>query len=79
MILYIKDKINVEIFRKNTLVDCENIYFKWLNKNNLDTRRVKLLRAIIWINMSPLHHKPFDEFLFYFGKLNLFNTLREYD
>ena len=76
---YNKDKINVEIFRKNTLVDCEIQYFKWLDENNFDIKKVKLLRAIIWINMSPLHHKPFDEFLYYFGKLNLFNALKQYD
>lgn len=76
---YNKDKINVEIFRKNNLVECEKIYYKWLEENKFDMKRIKLLRAIIWINMSPLHHKPFDEFLFYFGKLNLFNALKEYD
>ena len=76
---YDKEKIVVEIFRKNNLVECENLYYKWLENYNFDIKRIKLLRAIIWINMSPLHHKPFDEFLYYFGKLNLFQALKEYD
>tara|TARA_X000001036_G_scaffold439756_1_gene492123 strand:+ start:264 stop:1841 length:1578 start_codon:yes stop_codon:yes gene_type:complete len=71
--------IIVEIYRKNNLVECENLFFNWINKNNFDINRVKILRALIWINMSPLHHKPFDEFLFYFGKLNLYKALKLYD
>ena len=76
---YKEQKISLDVFRKNSLVECEKFYFKWLEENRFDIKRVKLLRAIIWINMSPLHHKPFDEFLYYFGKLNLFNALKEYD
>ena len=67
--------INIEILRKQKLVDCENIFFDWLEKNNYNKRRVKILRGLIWLNMSPLHHKPFDYFLFNYGKLNLFKSL----
>jgi GTP:adenosylcobinamide-phosphate guanylyltransferase/thiamine kinase-like enzyme len=67
--------VNLNIHRLQTLVDCENIYFSYLEKAGYNTKKIKLLRAIIWLNMSPLHHHPFDNFLFYFGKYELFRLI----
>lgn len=39
--------------------------------NNLDLNKIKLLTAIIWLNMSPLYDGKLSLFLFYFGKYNL--------
>lgn len=71
------DEVFVNIHRLQSLVDCENIFFNYLKKNQLDINKVKLLRSIIWLNMSPLHHHPFDLFLYYFGKYSLFNQLND--
>jgi NDP-sugar pyrophosphorylase family protein len=70
------DKIRVNINRIQTLVDCENIYFEYLKNNNYNVKKIKLLRAIIWLNMAPLHHHPFDNFLYYYGKYELYNALK---
>jgi thiamine kinase-like enzyme len=71
--------VSLNIHRLQTLVDCENIYFKYLKSNGYDIRKVRLLRAIIWLNMSPLHHHPFDNFLFYFGKYELYRIIDKYE
>jgi thiamine kinase-like enzyme len=68
--------IEVNIHRHQTLVECESAYFKYLQSKGLDIKKVKLLRAIIWLNMSPLHHHPFDLFLYYFGKYNLYKEIK---
>lgn len=39
---------------------------------------VELLTGIVWLNMSPLHHNPFDLFLFYFGLYKLQTVLAKY-
>ncbi len=65
------NEITVDINRFQFLVECENFYFNYLEGNNFDVKKVKLLRAIIWLNMSPLHHHPFDLFLYYYGKYSL--------
>jgi len=70
-------EVSVNINRYNSLVDCENIYFDYLSKNNYDINKVKIIRALIWLNMSPLHHHPFDLFLFYFGKYHLKSCIYE--
>lgn len=72
-----KGIINVDILCKKSLIDCEQILFSWAGKRDFSLVKIKILRALIWINMSPLHHHPFDTFLFYFGKLNLYNALNE--
>jgi dTDP-glucose pyrophosphorylase len=69
-------EIEVNIHRLNSLVECENFYFEYLFNQGIDIKKVKLLRSIIWLNMSPLHHHPFDLFLYYFGKYNLYLQLK---
>ena len=50
-------------------------YDNFIKENNLDLYKIKILTSLIWINMAPLHHSPFNEFLFLFGKYNLFKLL----
>jgi hypothetical protein len=68
----------------NVIVDLKCNYFliqqlndldKFVIENDLDLNRVKLLTSIIWLNMSPLYKGKLREFLFYFGKYNLFLLL----
>ncbi len=74
----IKNKnIDININRYQKLVDCENVLFDYLAKNDFDVKKVKTLRAIIWLNMAPLHHHPFDLFLFYYGKYELANIMNK--
>jgi hypothetical protein len=40
-------------------------------ENNYDLKKIKIIMAIIWLNMSPLYENYLSEFLFYFGKYNL--------
>lgn len=72
-----KDEVVCDIFRKENLVQCQKVLFEFLKKNGYNTKKVKILTSLIWLNMSPLHHHPFDLFLFYFGKLNLWRALNE--
>lgn len=74
----IKDnEINCDILRKNNLIECERVFWDFVKDNNFDTKKIKLLTALIWLNMSPLHEHPFDLFLYYFGKFNLWRALNE--
>ena len=72
-----REEIACDILRKENLVQCQKILLDFLDRNEYDRKKVMVLTAIIWLNMSPLHHHPFDLFLFYFGKLNLWRALNE--
>lgn len=71
-----KDIVNCDILRKHNLVLCQDVLANFLKEENYDIRKVKVLTALIWLNMSPLHHHPLDLFLYYFGKLNLWKAIQ---
>ncbi|MES2995144.1 MAG: hypothetical protein V4681_03880 [Patescibacteria group bacterium] len=66
----------VDILRPSALVDCQAVLLRFLAEHGYDTRRVETLTALIWLNMAPLHHHPFNLFLYYFGKLHLWRSLQ---
>jgi NDP-sugar pyrophosphorylase family protein len=74
------DKNNVfcDILRKDNLVKCNKVFLEETKKLGYDTNKIEMLTGIVWLNMAPLHHRPFDEFLFYYGKLKLFLALEEH-
>lgn len=45
---------------------------------HFDYDYIEILTGIVWLNMSPLHHNPFDLFLFYFGLWKLNNAIKKY-
>ena len=48
-----------------------------VQKNNLDPIKVKILTSLIFINIAPLHHHPYSQFLFYLGKYYLYKLIDE--
>jgi NDP-sugar pyrophosphorylase family protein len=68
----------------NVIVDLKCNYFhvqqledydRFIEKNGYNIKKIKILTAIIWLNMAPLYDGKFREFLFYFGKYNLARLL----
>ncbi len=55
----------------NQLEDFE----RFCSTEGYDNRKIKVLTAIIWLNMSPLYEGKLSEFLFYFGKYNLYLSI----
>jgi len=51
-------------------------YEKWLITNGFDLTKVKLITALIFLNMSPLHDEKFGKML-WFKSLQLFNELNK--
>jgi NDP-sugar pyrophosphorylase family protein len=52
-----------------------SFYEEWINNNNYDLKKVRLLAGLIILSMSPLHPGAFGEYLFYFGLSFLNNNL----
>lgn len=68
--------VTADILTKSSLVECRQILREFIDKKNFDQKKVDILTGIIWLNMSPLHHHPFNVFLFYFGKYHLWKALK---
>ena len=72
--------VTVDIHRPSILVDAEQDYYKWLNNNRFDIERVKILTALIYLNVAALHEFPYSMYLYYLGKrlLHKWGTNSEY-
>jgi len=69
--------ITCDILRKDNLVKCQEILRDFIREEGLDMKKVEFLTPIIWLNMAPLHHHPFNLFLYYYGKLNLWRAIQK--
>jgi len=65
------ESIEIKIERPEIYDDLEEYFMRWCSLNNYNIRKIKLLTAIIFINIAPLHHIPYNRFLFYLGLLQL--------
>ena len=63
----ISQKKNLQIFRKH--------FHKYIKNRKYDLEKVKILSALIYLNIAPLHDYPYNEFLFYHGKLSLMKLI----
>lgn len=50
------------------LVDCEADFEKFLEREGYDVKRVKILTALIYLNIAALHHFPYSLLLYYLGR-----------
>ena len=76
-ISHVDNVVSYDLYRKHSLVENERQFFDFLKQNDYDSYKVKLLTAIIFLNIAPLHHHPYSKMLFYLGKESLFNILQE--
>ena len=54
----------------------KDVFEKFIVDNNYDLDKIKILTAIVLLNMSPLHESPLDEYLYYFGKYFFYLSLK---
>jgi choline kinase len=61
---------------KSDLIEAKELYEDFLVENGFDLDKIKVLTSLIFLNMSPLHHDPFDVMLYYLGKSKLHKALQ---
>jgi len=54
--------------RKKNLVDCEKKLNAWIQNNGFDLKKVRVLTALIYLNIAALHHFPYSLLLYGLGK-----------
>ena len=62
------DNVYYNYMIKNDLVEAKEMYEEFIVNSGYDLRKIKLMTGLIFLNMSPLHHDPFDHFLYFLGK-----------
>ena len=68
-------EIKFDIQRKQNLVECEKRLNVWMKENNYDLKKVKVLTALIFLNIATLHHYPYSLLLYGLGKKMLKDEL----
>lgn len=68
---------NCYILTNSTLNECKELLHTFIKDNLYDLKKVNILTSLIWINMAPLHEYPFNNFLFNFGKYNLYKQINK--
>ena len=66
----------IDILCSKRFIDAQKILHSFCNKNGFDLRKVELITAIIWINMSPLHDRKLGDFLYILGRHSLQKLLK---
>ncbi len=74
-VAWIDGEINFDLHRKQSLVECEKKLCRWIQENNYDLKKVKVLTALIYLNIAALHHYPYSLLLYGIGKKMLNNEL----
>jgi len=62
-------------FLKSELIDAKEDYEAFIEENGFDLKKVKIITALTLLNMSPLHHHPFNFLVYYLGKNMLYKIL----
>ena len=70
--------VSVDLMCSHKLLSSKKGLVDFCKDNNFSMEKVEMLTGIIWINMSPLHDKLLGDFLFYFGKLQLYKSINGY-
>ncbi len=60
---------------KNDLVEAKDEYEAFIESNDFDLKKIKIITALIFLNMSPLHKDPFGLMLYFMGKSMLHKLL----
>lgn len=69
-----RDAVTLDIPNIDDISKYQQEIKNYINKHNLNYKKVQQLVPIIFWNMSPLHFEPFDMFLWYLG-IKLFQEL----
>lgn len=61
-------EIEFDLRRKQSLVECEQRLNIWIQENDYDLKKVRVLTALIYLNIAALHHYPYSLLLYGLGK-----------
>ena len=59
------------------MLENQSLLESYVKEKGYSVKKIKLLVGIIYLNMSPLHHAPFDKMLHALGRLMIYDTLKE--
>ena len=74
---FTKDFAFYKFSKRRNLIKYLEYFENFIAENNYDLYKVKLISALIYLNIAPLHHNPYSQLLFFHGKLELYKLLKK--
>ena len=72
-----KKKIDIKFEQSKENRICQKLFYEFLKKNNYSISKVKIITALIFLNIAGLHHYPYSIFLYYLGKSLLYKSINK--
>lgn len=69
-------KVKLTFKQSSENIKCQKELGLFLRKNKFSIYKTNIITALIFLNISALHHYPYSIFLYYLGKLYLFESLK---
>lgn len=70
-----QDGVHIDYLIKSNLLEFKEEFERFLNDNGYDLQKVKILTALVFLNIAPLSHYPYNVFVYYLGKSLLHKAL----
>lgn len=67
--------IEYNYLAKGNLLEYRGLFEMFISSNGYDSDRVRLLTSLVFLNIAPLHHDPYNKFLYYLGKSMLYDYI----
>ena len=71
------NRVNVSVKKRKHLSSYLNELESFVKQKNWSLKKLKIMSSLIYLNIAVLHHYPYSEFLYNFGKYNLFKALKK--
>ena len=65
---WVGNQINFQLTKKDILMKSMERLEAWIIEKKYDLKKVKMLTALIFLNIAPLHHRPYSFLLYGLGK-----------
>lgn len=70
-------RVYYNFYLKNDLVEAKEEYELFIERNKYDLKKIKIITALIFLNLSPMFKNPFNLMAYYLGKNMLNKTLSQ--
>ena len=70
-------QVHFDYFLKSKSLEAKEEFESFVLENGFDLKKIKTITGVALLNMSPLHHEPFNFLVYYMGKNLLHKTLNK--
>ena len=71
--------VSYDFHTTSMISESKEEFEEFVRNSGYDMQRIRLIRALIFLNMSPLHEYPFDKMLFHMSRFYLWRILKDED